>query len=164
MGDIRERRCARTKKPQCLRSKWVCVILGESKSKGEMLNRQTMNTLTNSQIDRLEKTLGIILPGLYRKLLIETGYGKTPFDRQLYHPMEIRPLYESFFHDSSQLFNPYFPFGCDNNGQELWVIDNNRELAASISHEAVPEDWPDELWLDYADWIDKYIPFLDSEL
>ncbi len=45
----------------------------------------------------------------------------------------------------------------------FWVVDSNRELAASIWHETLPDDWPDESWLDYADWVMKYIPQLDSE-
>lgn len=103
-----------------------------------------MEPLTNPQIDDLEKCLGVSFPGLYRKLLVEIGHGIMPTGRQIYHPAEIRPLYESFFEDPSQLFNPYFPFGCDNRRKEVWIIDSNRELAASISHETVPDDWPDE--------------------
>jgi hypothetical protein len=123
-----------------------------------------METFTNPQMNDLEKSLGVTLPGLYRKLLLEIGYGTTPSGKQIYHPTEIRPLYGPFFDDASQLFNPFFPFGCDNHRQEMWVIDGNRELAASIWHETVPDDWPEESWLDYADWVMKYIPHLDSEL
>ena len=123
-----------------------------------------MELLTDPQINVLEKSLGAIPPGLYRKLLVEMGHGTTSSGKQIYHPTEIRPLYEPFFEDPSQIFNPYVPFGCDNQRQEVWVIDSDRELAASIWHETVPDDWPDESWLDYADWVMKYIPHLDSEL
>lgn len=123
-----------------------------------------METLTNRQMDDLEKSLGVTLPGLYRKLLLMIGHGKTPSGKQIYHPTELQPLFEPFFVDPSQLFNPYFPFGCDNHRQEMWIIDSSRELAASIWHETVPEDWPEESWLDYADWVIKYIPHLDSVL
>jgi N-acetylmuramoyl-L-alanine amidase len=34
-----------------------------------------MTTLTNAQIDDIERQLGVALPGLYRKLLIEVGFG-----------------------------------------------------------------------------------------
>jgi hypothetical protein len=57
------------------------------------------------------------------------------------------------------LFHPYFPFGCNNGKQELWVIDAAAERAASIWHETHPADWPEEEWLDYHEWI---IRFLDD--
>jgi hypothetical protein len=135
---------------------WCGAKLDEGRS-------QDMKPLTNPQMDDLEKSIGVVLPGLYRKLLLMIGYGTTDSGKQLYHPLEIRPLYAPFFDDESQLFHPYFPFGCSNHSQEIWVIDVNRELAASIWHETVPDDWPEESWLDYAEWILKYIPLLDSE-
>ena len=36
------------------------------------------------------------------------------------------------------------------------MIDAKSEMAASIWHETVPDDWPDEEWLSYEDWIMKY--------
>jgi hypothetical protein len=123
-----------------------------------------MEPLTISQIEALETSLGVSLPGLYRKLLVEVGHGKTESGKQIYHPAEIWPLYEPFFDDPSQIFHPYFPFGCDNHLQDLWVIDGERKLAASISHETVPDDWPEEDWLDYGAWVTKYCPDLDSEV
>lgn len=109
--------------------------------------------LTNPEIDNIETSLNVTLPGLYRKLLVEIGPGDLPSGNRIYHPNEIRKLYEPFFDDPTQLFAPYFPFGCDNQRQELWVIDADRELAASIWHETVPDDWPDEEWLEYDQWI-----------
>jgi len=69
----------------------------------------------------------------------------------------VRGLYAQFFEDASVLFAPYFPFGCDNNTQDLWVIDAASEKAASISHDVHPDDWPDEEWLTYEDWIARYL-------
>ena len=122
-----------------------------------------METLTNPEIDELEKAMGTSLPGLYRKLLVEIGHGDTASGKEIYHPAEIRDLCEQLFDDPSEMFNQYFPFGCDNSSHEIWVIDGRRELAASISSETVPEDWPGEAWLDYADWVTNFIPNLDSE-
>ena len=119
-----------------------------------------MTPLTNPEIDSLEQELGCTLPGLYRKLLVEQGYG-TFGEAEVYHPAEVRKLYESFFDDPAQLFHPYFPFGCQNYKQELWVIDAAAERAASIWHETVTDDWPDEEWLEYDEWVSVH---LDTEI
>ena len=119
-----------------------------------------MKKISNNKIDRIEKTHNFTLPGLYRKLLIEMGFGEFGVDKSkdIYHPSEIRELYESFFDDPEELFNIYFPFGCDNETQELWIIDVKQEKAASIWHETVPEDWEDESWLTYENWVINFLP------
>ncbi|HEY1172678.1 MAG TPA: SMI1/KNR4 family protein [Verrucomicrobiae bacterium] len=124
-----------------------------------------MQRLTNETITEIEHTIGVSLPGLYRKLLIEIGHGK--FDqkpecrwntaKEIYHPTAIRELYSSFFDNPSVLFSPYFPFGCDNQRQDLWIIDSSRELAACIAHSTHPDDWPEEEWLAFEDWIKKHL-------
>jgi hypothetical protein len=127
-----------------------------------------MDKLTNQEITEVEKTLGLPLPGLYRKLLIEIGFGrygqrsdcKSNTTKELYHPEAVRGLYAPLFNDPSALFHPYFPFGCNNHTQELWVIDSAAERAASIWHEAVADDWPEEEWLGYDKWVAR---FLDDE-
>lgn len=121
--------------------------------------------MTTQEIAEIEKTLGVTLPGLYRKLLLELGFGrygqrsdcKWNTTRELYHPSAIRDLYVLFFNDSDHLFHPYFPFGCNNEKQELWVIDSSVERAASIWHETVPDDWSDEEWLDYDEWVERFV-------
>ena len=119
-----------------------------------------MKKLTNSEISEIEIRIGIELPGLYRKLLVEVGYGEfretdTSFNtkKEIYHPEKVRELYEPFFDDPNELFDPYFPFGCNNETQDLWIIEGKKEKAAAIPHETVPEDWVDEEWLSYEDWI-----------
>jgi hypothetical protein len=102
-----------------------------------------MPALSNTEIDEIERSRGVTLPRLYRRLLVEIGPGKFG-DVQQYHPAEIHVLYERFFDDPAQLFNPYFPFGCHNRKQELWIIDATSETAASIWHETVPDDWAEE--------------------
>lgn len=124
-----------------------------------------MPALTNTEVDRLERSLGVGLPGLYRKLLIEIGPGTIGSTAKLYHPSEIRTLYEPFFDDPSQLFHPYFPFGCHDGTQEMWIIDAATERAASIGHETVPDDWPEEEWLEYDEWVNRNLDeFPDSFL
>jgi hypothetical protein len=113
--------------------------------------------LTNAEIDDIERTLGHTLPGLYRKLLVELGYGGFGLAAEIYHPSRVRELYEPFFDDPTQLFHPYFPFGCQNKKQEMWVIDASAERAASIWHETVPDDWAEEEWLPYEQWIEEYL-------
>lgn len=119
-----------------------------------------MKKISNNEIDQIEKTHNFKLPGLFRKLLVEMGFGEFGVDKskEIYHPNEIRELYESFFDEPEDLFNLYFPFGCDNKTQELWVIDIKQEKAASIWHETVPEDWDEEKWLTYEDWVIEFLP------
>jgi hypothetical protein len=124
-----------------------------------------MQKLTNPEITEIEKSLGLTLPGLYRKLLVEIGFGsfgqksdsKCNTTREVYHPGEVRDLSSSFFTDPSALFHPYFPFGCDNDQQEWWIIDSVTERAASIWHETNPEDWAEEQWLEYDEWVVKFL-------
>lgn len=71
---------------------------------------------------------------------------------------QVWELYELFFDDPAQMFTLYSPFGCNNVKQEVWVIDGPRELAASIWHETVPDDWPEERWLQYDEWVTENLP------
>jgi hypothetical protein len=116
-----------------------------------------MPSLTNPEIEEIERALGHKLPGLYHRLLLELGPGPVGHAAEIYHPLAVRELYEPFFDDPSQLFNPYFPFGCQNTKQELWVIDASAENAASIWHETVPDDWPEEEWLPNETWIERHL-------
>ena len=51
------------------------------------------------------------------------------------------------------LYSKYFPIGCNNKTQELWIIDVPRDKIASIWHETHEDDWPEETWLEYEEWI-----------
>ena len=110
-----------------------------------------MTRLTQEQIAALEEQMGVRLPQLYRELLHDFGHGVYG-TREIYHPEMVEELYEPFFEDAELLFAPFFPCGCDNETQEIWVIDAGRELAASISHETHPDDWAEESWLPYGEW------------
>lgn len=112
--------------------------------------------MTPAEIDAAEAEIGVRLPTLYRHLLAEVGHGRRGAV-DIYHPAAVRELYEPFFDDPAQLFGPYFPFGCDNHLQEVWVIDAAAERAASIWHETVPDDWPEEKWLTYDEWRRQYL-------
>jgi hypothetical protein len=116
-----------------------------------------MPILTNFEIEDIERALGLKLPGLYHRLLFELGPGPFGLAAEIYHPLAVREFYGPFFDDPRQLFNPYFPFGCQNVKQELWIIDASVEKAASIWHETVPDDWPEEEWLPYETWIERYL-------
>lgn len=116
-----------------------------------------MSAMSNMEIDQVEQSLGVTLPGLYRRLLTELGPGRVGSSAELYDPLLVRELYEPFFDDPSALFLPYFPFGCNNGEQQVWVIDAAAERAASIWHETVPDDWPDEEWLEYDEWARRYL-------
>jgi hypothetical protein len=116
-----------------------------------------MPPLSNPEIHDIERNLGHKLPGLYHRLLFEIGPGRFGTAAEIYHPLTVRELYEPFFDDPGQLFRQYFPFGCQNKLQELWIIDAAAEKAASIWHETVPDDWSEEEWLPYESWIERYL-------
>lgn len=111
-----------------------------------------MTPVSNTEIDAMEQALGHKLPGLYRKLLVEEGFG-TFGSREIYDPRRIPEIYGCHFDEPSDLFSRYFPFGCDNETQELWMISVSAETAATIWHETNPDDYPDEEWLPYEVWI-----------
>lgn len=115
-----------------------------------------MSVMIDADINAAESALGVRLPSFYRQLLASVGYG-THGDWEIYHPSEVRELYEPFFDDPNRLFAPYFPFGCHNRLQEMWIIDSRAERVASIWHETVPDDWGEEEWLTDEDWRKKYL-------
>ena len=131
----------------------------------DRFDEMEMTRLTNAEIDAIESRLGVRLPGLYRKLLVEVGHGafgqradaEWNTSKELYHPDDVAGLYCDFFDDHSVLFSRYFPFGCDNDKQEVWVIDAAQEKAAGISHETHPNDWNEGPWVEYADWITAHL-------
>lgn len=109
-------------------------------------------SLSENDLDDIEQKLGVGLPFAYRELLKQRGPGRSTDNTEIYHPSEIEELYKPFFADPTELFTKYFPFGCNNSTQELWVIEVERGLVASISHDTVPEDWPAEAWQPYGQW------------
>ncbi|MDH5325477.1 MAG: SMI1/KNR4 family protein [Gammaproteobacteria bacterium] len=114
-----------------------------------------MKTLSNAEIDNVESKQRVTLPRFYRKLLLEEGYGQTEDQKEIYHPSEINELYELKFDDESLLYNKYFPIGCNNRTQELWIIDVTNDKIASIWHETHEDDWPNENWSEYEVWIEN---------
>lgn len=126
-----------------------------------------MQQLSHDELNEIECALGVKLPGFYRELLTRIGHGRfgqkggTALNttREIYHPTAVRELYEPFFDDAGLLFAPYFPFGCNNETQELWIIDDSLKRAASIWHETVPDDWSEEEWLPFDVWE---LRFLDT--
>jgi len=109
----------------------------------------------------MEERMGVQLPSLYRDLLLQRGHGvygekpdaQTNHSKEIYHPEMVEELYEPFFEDANLLFAPFFPFGCDNRTQEIWVIDAGRGLVANISHETHPDDWEQEVWMPFSEWV-----------
>ena len=116
-----------------------------------------MPPLSNAKIETIEQALGRKLHGLYHRLLFAIGPGAFGKAAEIYHPLAVREVYEPFFDDPAQWFNPHFPFVCQNAQQELWILDASAEKAASIWHETVPDDWPEEEWLEYDKWIKRYL-------
>jgi len=142
-----------------------------------------MSRLTYPEIDEIERLLGHKLPEFYRRLLVEVGYGPvgvalgsdpsfidrelsdvelkygpvTGFDAVIYHPLAVEEIYQHAFDDPAELFDPYFPFGCQNVTQEIWVIDASKDVAATVWHETFSREWEDEDWLPYDQWQKRYL-------
>lgn len=111
-----------------------------------------MKRMTEAELGAIEERMGVQLPALYRQLLLEKGHGVFGESKEVYHPEMVEELYEPFFEDADLLFAPFFPFGCDNHKQEVWVIDAARGMVASISHETHPDDWQQEIWMPCLEW------------
>lgn len=118
---------------------------------------RTLTKLSLEDIQEVQQELGVVLPTLYKTLLIELGYGRLDQWREIYHPSQIHSLYDEVFDDPEWLFNIYFPFGCNDQKQEIWIIDVRQEKAASIWHEYHPESWEEEKWLPYDEWAITYL-------
>jgi hypothetical protein len=114
-----------------------------------------MTRLSNSELDTIEQEIGYPIPGLYRKLLIAEGYG-TFGSREIYDPRIIPERSGCHFEEPTDLFGRYFPFGCNNATQELWIIWIEEKKAATIYHETNSNDYGDEGWQAYDDWIAEY--------
>ena len=110
-----------------------------------------MPALSFAEVDLAEHSLGVELPGLYRRLLTEIGPGastrrpaSTLAGSRALRPVLRRPV---------AIVPSLLPFGCHHGKQEMWIIDAAAERAASIWHETVPDDWPEEEWLEYDEWV-----------
>lgn len=75
-----------------------------------------MKPLTPLELDALEARLQRPIPAAYRELLTHTGAGEHG-DVQVYHPLEIEEAYQYHFEEPEELFNTYFPFGCNQRSQ-----------------------------------------------
>ena len=120
-----------------------------------------MEKLSNAEIDSLEVKIGYRLPGLYRKLLVEIGAGEQGAV-EIYHPLQIAELYKHHFDDHLLLFEAYFPFGCNNKRQEIWLVRVSDEQAASVWHETHSDDYLGENWLSYEDWLGAHEAILPA--
>ena len=114
-----------------------------------------MKRLSNTEIDKSEEAIGVKLPRFYRKLLLEEGFGERNDNKVIYHPSEIAELYEYKFDDEELLYNKYFPIGCNNKTQELYIIDIENDKMSNIFHETHEDYWSDEKWLDYEKWVSE---------
>ena len=88
--------------------------------------------------------LGVTISTLYQRLLQEIGLGTLRSGSEIYYPLAVRELYQPFFDNVVMLFQPCFPLCCDNQWQEIWVIDADQKIAVPIGHETVPDEWPED--------------------
>ena len=114
-----------------------------------------MKKLSPPELDALEARLQHRIPAPYRRLLTDTGAGEHG-DVQVYHPLEIEAAYQHHFEEPDELFNTYFPFGCNQRSKEIWLIRVADGRAAAIWYETHPESYPDERWLDWAQWLAEH--------
>ena len=92
----------------------------------------------------VESELGVTISTLYQRLLQEIGPGTLRSGSEIYYPLAVRELYQPFFDNVVMLFQPCFPLCCDNQWQEIWVIDADQKIAVPIGHETVPDEWPED--------------------
>ena len=112
-----------------------------------------MQTVTKpADIAALEASLGHPLPDVYRDLLTSVGFGRLDDGRTVYHPNEIADLYAHHFEGDDDLFNLYFPIGCDESEQTIWLVDVSLGKVATIYHDTHPDDYSDENWLPPQQW------------
>lgn len=105
-----------------------------------------------ADIPALEASLGHPLPDAYRDLLTSFGFGRLDDGRTVYHPSEIADLYSHHFEGDDDLFNCYFPIGCDESEQTIWLVDVASGNVATIYHDTHPDDYPDEDWMVQRQW------------
>lgn len=112
-----------------------------------------MTPLTSTEISSCEFAITHSLPGVYRDLLQRVGHGATDSGLIVYHPSEIYELYRHHFESAGELYLRYFPIGCDEAEQTIWLVDVASGRVASIWHETHPDDYPEEDWLEPDDWL-----------
>ncbi len=117
-----------------------------------------MAILSSSELASLERDLGHPFPPIYRDLLRSLGNGRHSSDVTVYHPSEICELYSHHFESDGDLFNRYFPFGCNEAEQAIWLVDVRSGYVATIDHETHPDDYPDEGWLKSDEWRTTVLP------
>ena len=116
-----------------------------------------MTILNAHQIADFEAEVGHKFPTVYKQLLETIGYGSDAKNRYIvYKPTQIAADYEHHFEDAADLFNKYFPIGCNELKQEIWLADMETGMVASIWHETHPDDYPDEEWLTSDIWLHAY--------
>ena len=112
-----------------------------------------MNKLTPTEISVLESSVGHRFPSPYRRMLGTVGHGDSNDNTTIYHPEEITTLYSNHFESETDLYTKYFPVGCNNTEQTLWIVDVATDRIATISHETHPDDYYDEEWLELDEWL-----------
>jgi hypothetical protein len=104
-----------------------------------------MRTYTLEELTAFESQNDVALPQPLRHFLLSHGAGAHR-NAMIYEPEKVQPLYAEFFDDPSELFRTYLPFGEHTAEQVMLVYRITDGKYASIWHETVPEDWPEEEW------------------
>lgn len=112
-----------------------------------------MTPLSPSEISTAESDIGHCLPSVYRDLLQRVGHGRAVDGTTVYHPSDIAELYGHHFESEGDLYARYFPIGCNETEQTIWLFDVPSERVATIYHDTHPDDYEDEDWMAPEDWL-----------
>jgi hypothetical protein len=109
-----------------------------------------MHMTSANELHAFETEHGVRIPSRLSAFLINRGpgiYGEV----EIHAPQDVLLRYHDFFDNPRDLITRYFPFGCNNRTQEMWVLDLSRSVAcvAKIWHETVPDDWAEEEWVPF---------------
>lgn len=116
-----------------------------------------IKSISNPEIDDIQKEFDFELPGPYRKLLVMEGAGKLGDCVELFHPAEIATMFPQFFRSRPV---KYFPFGRNVCTQQLWIIDAYSETCTNIPEVELGLDMPIARWhwQEYDEWFQSSLP------
>jgi hypothetical protein len=114
-----------------------------------------MAAYTPQEINVFEHDNRVKLPDRLCSFLRVHGPGHYEYI-EIYSLDQIYGIYADFFDDPTEIFSRWLPFGCNNNTQELWVLDlsTSSPKFAKIWHETVPDAWDDENWVSWSSFAD----------
>lgn len=112
----------------------------------------TPRRYSEADLAEIERELGRPLPRAYRRVLLTHGSGEIRPSLEVHAPGEIQERYADHF-ERDELFEVYWPIGCNNDSQELYMLRVGTDEIATIFHEVHPDDYADETWVPSTKWV-----------